>query len=162
MADNDMQVTNYTVNSARDSQLEETRFNILTYTSIALTTVPLLYGVISWWLIKKFRNYRNFVFLSAILANFLVALAIIFLSYLRRYLYTITDTLAYRHFVVIHDLLLFYITTVKIYWLLVICHMFYAKVVKRHTKRRYFKSSLFAWGLPFVSCHIFLVYYMFC
>ena len=154
MADNDTQVHASTSSVDSDNQLIMYRYAIIIYTCTAMTTVTLLYGVISWWLIEKFRNYRNFVFLNATFANFLVVVIVMSCSYVLKNISNISGTLMYQQFYVLNFFLFLYISTVKVYWLIVICHMFYVDIVKvfnGHIKSRHFKSGLFAWGLPFVT-----------
>ncbi|KAJ8714963.1 hypothetical protein PYW08_004944 [Mythimna loreyi] len=102
-----------------------------------LTLAAFTYGLISWCLIKKFRNYKNYTFLCTIFANLLL-LTCGFIASTSNWLYFST---------------LFYFYTVKHYWLLVISHMFYVdfvKVFNGNINRKYLKSSIFSWGVPLI------------
>lgn len=68
MFHNRTSVSNYTVSDDVDLEAPPLGFIII----YALTIAAFIYGVTSWCLIKKFRNYRNFVFLNAILPNLLL------------------------------------------------------------------------------------------
>ena len=54
-----------------DWSLSDTQQLIINYIVLVLTLSTLIYGITSWCILRKFRNYRNFVFLNAILSNFI-------------------------------------------------------------------------------------------
>ena len=158
MADNDTQVQVSTWDDDFKSRVVMSRYSIVIYTSTALTIATFIYGVISWWLIKKFRNYRNFVFLNAIVANLFLVVIVLCFSYIYHKMSHISQSFLYQEYAVLHFFLYLYIGNVKIHWLIVICHMFYVDIVKvfnGQTKNIRLKSCLFAWGLPFVTSHVY-------
>ena len=159
MADNDTRVNASTANGDAERQLMVYRFTIILFTSLALATLTLIYGATSWWVIKKFRNYQNFVFFNIILSNFLFVLIGV-ISYFVFSNRLISQYVALQQFTIVNYFLFLYIGTVKIFWFIVMCHMFCVDIVKVFSgriHRRYFKSVLFAWGLPFIIS----VFYMY-
>ncbi|KAJ8707283.1 hypothetical protein PYW08_011417 [Mythimna loreyi] len=111
---------------------------IVEYIFLAVIVSALIYGVISWCILKKFRNYMNYVCLNLLLAQFLVVLC-------RKYaLVSVTAVI-----------IGIYVILVRGHWLVVVCHMFYidiAKVFDGHMpKRRFLKSFLFGWVVPVLS-----------
>ena len=153
MADN-----NTHVNASTDT-VDAVRQKMMPYillTTLALAILALLYGATSWWVIKKFRNYKNFVFLKAILTIFVTYLIIVLFIYfyVQIYTYGIGNRYYFQGFITLNNILIYYLQTVKMHWLIVISHMFYVdivKVVKRQNQRKYFKSVIFAWILPFIT-----------
>lgn len=130
---------------------------IVEYIVLVLTLAAFLYGVISWCLIKKFRHFRNFVYLEAIGSSLLrlTTVSIVIPGVMQ--VIVIDD----EQIMDIWRYICAYFTTVQNYWLLVICYIFYVDIVKvfrGHVNRKYLKASLFAWGLPFIT---FLLYYIF-
>lgn len=119
------------------------------------TMIAFSYGVISWCLLKKFRHFRNYVIISAITANLL-----------RLGLFEVSMAIAFNGIAVNLTSVRAFLLTVVAYcslifncWLLVLCYIFYmdfVKVFRTEIRRRYLKSSLFAWGLPIV---VSLLYY---
>lgn len=108
---------------------------------LVVTLATLLYGLISWCVLPKFRNYRNYVFFNALLSNFLKIMAYHFSGLLCLQLKT-------RFY------LRRYFSTTNTYWLLVISHMFYIDIVKvfnGNTRRRFLKSSFLGWGVPLIT-----------
>lgn len=115
---------------------------------IVTTLATLIYGVVSWCIVKKFRNYRNFVFLNGILSNFTFYL--LFLVYE----YSINENN------VMAEVFLQYLATSKSHWLVVISHMFYVDIVivfNTQILRKYLKSTLFGWGVSLITTAIFVV-----
>ncbi|KAJ8721674.1 hypothetical protein PYW07_002449 [Mythimna separata] len=118
-------------------------FRIMPYIVLVLTLAALIYGLTSWFILKKFRNYRNFVFLNAILTFFLLSCLFIIakeIEFLR------TSGLFYN--------LPHYLITARNHWLLIISHMFYVDIVKvfnQNVQRRYLKSCMFGWGVPLIT-----------
>ena len=111
------------------------------YVEFAMTLVTFLYGVTSWYLIRKFRSFNNFVYLNVILVN-IMRLSVLSFTTMHSALELTTLT---------HFLFSIYLMTVYNYWLLVLCYIFYVDVVKvfrKDVKRKFLKSSLFAWGVP--------------
>lgn len=126
-----------------------------TYILLAFSTATIIYGVVSWSLIRKFRNINNYVFLSASLAN---AVRLVFVSVTT--LYEKSDIYEPSF----AALFFFYITMVYQYLLLVMCYMFYVHIVKvfhKDVTRKYLKASFFAWGVPILlmiaCCIIFAI-----
>lgn len=114
----------------------------------ALALVAAIYGVISWLVINKFRHLRNYVLLSAIMAN---ALSILFNNLLNLQ----SEELVRPPLVdIIYSGLLLYLKLSYSSWLLVLCYTFYVdfvKVLSFDIRREYYKSNLLAWGLPFIT-----------
>ena len=124
---------------------------------LVLTTATMIYGVISWYLMKQFRNYKNFVFFSTMIANvfgIIVVLNSISLPYsVSKIQYDVLSS-SFGQFLVI------YAVTVRHHWLIVICNMFYvdiAKVYNGHVRKKYLKSSLFVWVAGFITTIITVI-----
>ena len=120
-------------------------YTILHYSLFSMTLVTFIYGVISWCLIKKFRNFNNYVYLSATIVNImrLIVISIIFLN---------CDEIVVKiPYIEVYFYIFMFLSTVYHYWLVVMCYVFYVKLVKVFNgdmKRKYLKSTLFSWGLP--------------
>lgn len=122
------------------------------YIIMAVCVITFTYGVISWSLIRKFRNINNYVFLHATLSN-VVRLTVIAATTLH------TD---YKEVMINYHcatyLFFYYITMVYKNCLVVICYMFYVDIVqvfRKDIKRRYLKVTIFAWLVPLllmISC----------
>lgn len=129
---------------------------------IALTLATLTYGVTSWCILKKFRNYKNFVLLNAILSNFLRNI----LTPIYLHLSSENDhnkSNATTASMLYLEYLAEYFSTAKTHWLLIISHMFYADIVKvfsGNMQRRYLKSSIFGWGVSLITTAIFIYAYV--
>lgn len=130
---------------------------------LVLKLAAFFYGVISWWLIKKFRNFKNYVYLNAVSAN---VFSFIVLSIGFNYIHTLkswtiksdwTQVLCIS--IIFH--LFVYFKTVYNYWLVVICYMFYVDIVKvfnMDVQKKYLKSNLFAWAVPLlISVFVIIV-----
>ena len=113
------------------------------YVYFGITMTSFTYGVTSWFLIKKFRKFNNYVYTSAVFVNIL-----------RLTLMSVTDVICHEVFQSqTHFFLFVYITTVYNYWLLVMCYMFYVDIVKvfhKNVTRKFLKFTIFAWGVPAV------------
>ena len=127
------------------------------YTLFAITLATFIYGVTSWCLIRKFRNFNNYVYLSATIVNIMrLALVSHVLTYCGERLSVVQLVNGY-FFVFIFQ------STVYNYWLVVMCYVYYVKLVKVFNgdiKRKYLKSTVFAWGMPIVViliCRLILV-----
>ncbi|KAH9643945.1 hypothetical protein HF086_016495 [Spodoptera exigua] len=115
------------------------------YSLLAVSLTSFLFGVISWSLIRKFRNINNYVFLNAGFAN-VVRLVIVSTTILHRGLKIFNDDL-------VSVIILSYVTMVYKYCLVVICYMFYIDIVQvfhKDVKRKYMKVALFTWGVPII------------
>ncbi|KAJ8707470.1 hypothetical protein PYW08_010722 [Mythimna loreyi] len=133
----------------------ESAMVIIAWILFTLTLIAAIYGVISWCIIKKFRHFRNYVILSAIVAN-LLRFTVFQLSLA---LFTEKLVMTYPVFTVIPAFLMMFCSLSFHCWLLVLCYIFYVDFVKVFNidiRRRYLKSSLFAWGLPSVTAFIYL------
>lgn len=129
---------------------------IVAWVLFALTLIAFVYGVTSWCLIKKFRHFRNYVILSAITAGLL-----------RLVTFQIGMSLITRDIVLNYPVVPALVASTMTYfslsfncWLLVLCYIFYVdfvKVFRLDIHRRYLKSSLFAWGLSFLSTIIYFI-----
>lgn len=125
-------------------ELSVTQEYIILYIIIILTSATLIYGVSSWCVMKKFRNYRNFVFLNGILSNLLYySILLIFKWTENGFIENVTNYLC------------MYFETAKCHWLVVISHMFYVDIVKvfngYYLQRRFLKSCIFGWGLSLIT-----------
>lgn len=123
--------------------------HIMPWIFVVLSLIASIYGLTSWCLIKKFRHYRNFIFLNLILS--------IFFSHSAHLL----SDIFYENRIV-HDICWFTVLYFMIcfhHWLLVLSYIFYVDFVEVFhidISRRFLKSSIFAWGIPaliiFVYC----------
>ncbi|KAF9823711.1 hypothetical protein SFRURICE_009468, partial [Spodoptera frugiperda] len=107
-----------------------------------------MYGLTSWCLIKKFRHYKNYVFLNIILS-----------ISLQLSVYLLPDILKEnKFFYEIWWLILLYFILSFHHWLLVLSYIFYVdfvKVFNINISRRFLKSSIFAWGMPALIVFVF-------
>ena len=124
---------------------------------LALTTAALIYGLTSWYLITKFRNYMNFVFLCAIVTNIYAIPVVMYYEHLSTLVMQMkSDVLSS----IIGQFLFIYSMAVRHYWLIIICNMFYVDIVKvfdGHIRRRYLKSNIFGWGVSAVTTIITVI-----
>ncbi|KAF9823529.1 hypothetical protein SFRURICE_011382 [Spodoptera frugiperda] len=118
------------------------------YCQFILCISTFIYGLASWYILKKFRTFNNYVYLSAILVNIL-RLSVVSITLIHcdeRYLKgTCMDKYS------LYTLIFF--TTVYNYWLLIMTYMFYVDIVKvfeNNVERKFLKSILFAWGVPII------------
>ncbi|KAJ8707472.1 hypothetical protein PYW08_010724 [Mythimna loreyi] len=130
---------------------------LVEYLVLVLTLAAFIYGVISWCLIKKFRHFRNFVYMNAIVSSLLrlVTVSLIIPGVMQIFEIDDKDILDICRYICT------YFSAVQNYWMLVICYIFYVDIVKvfrGHVNRKYLKCCLFAWGIPFMT---FLLYYVF-
>ena len=156
MNENDTRVNCSIQIEETDNFIEFVGLNMIVNMSLALTVVTLIYGVVSWCVLKKFRYYRNFVILNAILANFLLFVMLMCLRFITQH--CSRANLPYMLFVILTMFLTLYLGSVKLYWLIAISHMFYVDIVKvfyGHIQRRYLKCSLFGWGVPLLTSLIY-------
>lgn len=138
-------------------------FMVFVYVIWALTLAVFIYGVTSWYVIKKFRHFKNYVYLNVIVSSFLRLTA--YVTYilpvitLKRSVFRIVNdekTDIYKVFYYLKT----YFTSVQYYWLLVICFIFYVEIVKVFSgdiRRRYLKSTLLAWGVPLITTLIIII-----
>nr|XP_049705386.1 uncharacterized protein LOC126056456 [Helicoverpa armigera] len=131
--------------------------SLVEYLVLVLTLAAFLYGVTSWCLIAKFRHFRNFVYINAIVSSLLrlVTVSLIIPGLMQIIHFEDQDILNICRYICT------YFSAVQNYWMLVICYIFYVDIVKvfsGHVNRKYLKCYLFAWGIPFVT---FLTYYVF-
>ncbi|KAJ8707468.1 hypothetical protein PYW08_010720 [Mythimna loreyi] len=125
------------------------------------TLLSFIYGVTSWCLIKKFRNIRNYVLLSAISANAIR----LFVFELCMILITPVAILRYPVLRVIPISLVMYTTLAFHCWLLVLSFYFYVDLVKvfhLEVRNRYLKCGLFAWGIPLILSIVYTIAALFC
>lgn len=140
MPDNDTLV--YASTDTDSENIYLTVEKIVFHISLALTIAALAYGVTSWIILKKFRHYRNYVFLNLILQNFFT-----FIFY-----YGASIMVTFMSTLIILGIFL-YLAAAKLFWMIVICHMFYVDIVKvfdGHIRRKYLKSALFGWGASLI------------
>lgn len=132
----------------------ELAMDIISGILFILSFIAFVYGVTSWCLIKKFRHFRNYVILSAITVNTLRIL-----SYLIFRLMITHFLLPVEVFIFIFAAFVYFSLSFHC-WLLVLCYIFYVdfvKVFRLDIHRRYLKSSLFAWGVPFVTTSLYFL-----
>lgn len=150
---NIVMLVNYTSETgAKMTNIEVDWILIITIESIVivLSLTTLVCGLTSWCIIKKFCNYRNYVYLNTILANFLF------------YSTELTFQM-YENVILVPKIifiLFFYLLSVKNHWLLVMCHMFYVDLVKvfgSNIQSRNLKSTVFAWIVSFISINILIL-----
>ncbi|KAF9823553.1 hypothetical protein SFRURICE_011406 [Spodoptera frugiperda] len=130
---------------------------VVEYLVLAMTLTAFIYGVISWCLIEKFRHFRNFVYINAVVSSLLRLLTVSIIIPCVMQVIVIDD----KDILDICRYICTYFSAVQNYWMLVICYIFYVDIVKvfrGHVKRKYLKCCLFAWGIPFLT---FLTYYVF-
>lgn len=153
MSNNESSVRTSSQSEVRELLLARFYINLIV---LALTLATLIYGVTLWCLIRKFRNIKNYVFLNAILANFL--------------LYSMTTILIHisdsargsqnlRLCVQIVSYFVIYFVTGQHHWVIVLCYIFYVDVVKVsdvHIRKWYLNSGLFGWCLPLIPTLIFI------
>lgn len=130
------------------------------YSILSTCLLSFIYGCVSWRLIRKFRNFNNYVYMNAILVN-------IFRLILMSCTVIHCDSKVSNAFRSIHPSFLFaifnFLTAVYNHWLVVMCYMFYVDIVKvfrKDIKRRYLKSFIFSWGVPtivFIICGFILM-----
>ncbi|KAJ8707471.1 hypothetical protein PYW08_010723 [Mythimna loreyi] len=133
---------------------------IVEYLVLVLTLAAFIYGVISWYLIKKFRHFKNFVFINAIASSLLRLLTVSIIIPIVMHFFVIDS----KFMLEVCHYICTYSTTAQNYWLLVICHLFYTDIVKvfgGHINRKYMKSCMFAWGIPFIMLFLYysLIYF---
>ena len=157
MSESDSSEESTPLNGSRDPK--EWFIMISHYFQCTMTLVTFIYGVISWCLIRKFRNFNNYVYLSATLVNIL-RLAVGTLTLIKSG-FSVPKSVENIN---LYFFIFMFLSAVYNYWLVVLCYMFYVDIVKVFDikiKRKYLKSSLFAWGVPLlllvISRSIFLL-----
>lgn len=140
MFDNETSVllNSTTVNSASYRSTSPAQW--ATITVFVLSTFTFFVGVSSWILVKKFRHFKNYLFLTIVFNNidFVV-------EDVRE-----TESVWLQ---IMYGLLFLYFKTTANCWLLRLCYEFYVDLVKVFSgdiKKKYIKSNLFAWGPPFL------------
>lgn len=138
----------------------DTVADTITWVLFALSLSTVVYGMISWCIIKKFRHYRNYVIFNVIFMKML-SLLITQIQHLVQTSYAVlcvgvcSDVLI----LVIAFLCMFSILSCHC-WLLVMCYMFYVDFVKVFNfdfRKKFLKSSLFGWVLPFVTITLYSI-----
>ena len=153
MADNESGDLNSTLNDSDDIMNPFITVEwVLNYIQSGMSFVTFIYGVTSWYLIRKFRSFNNYVYLSAILVNLLrlTVLWILIVLFFR-------NSHFYNKFNHLLGYIFLYLTTVYNYWVVIMCYMFYKDIVKVFDisiKKKYLFSTLFAWGVPLI---VFLI-----
>ena len=141
MADVDTSESNPTVSDSDNIDSSFVLFIIFYQIQLAMTVATFIYGVTSWYLIRKFRNFNNYVYLNTTLVNIC-----------RLIVMSVTEMRLDGAYDSIKNFITFmYFSTVYNYWLLVMCYMFYVDVVKvfdGDIKRKFPRSFLLAWGVP--------------
>lgn len=120
------------------------------------SVITFIYGVVSWCLIKKFRNFRNYVLLGPILAITMCCLAAHVQVFILASKPHLAETII---FTAIYAFLL-YFALVFYCFFIVLCYIFYVDYVKvLHLKinNKYLICSLFVWCFPFVEIFVFFL-----
>lgn len=131
-------------------------FDYVDYTVFTITLIVCLFGVVSWVLIKKIRSLKNYVFLSTMFVTVLNFFAIGFNAF--KYFETLSQSDELFYLITLYECVIIYLRLVVSFWLLVLCCLFYVdivKVFKVDITRRFLKSTLFAWGVPFIITLVF-------
>lgn len=126
---------------------------------LLLSTIIFIIGLTSWIIIRNFRHFKNYVFLSIILCNIMNIVAPILYRLWKKY--KIQNEVV-QHLVAIPYL---YFKLSVNCWLVVLCYVFYVdfvKVLGGDVTRKYLKSNLFAWGIPSLSVvwNVFVMRYI--
>ena len=144
MAGNATTESNSTVSDNDNENTYGLLLKIGNYTQLSMTLATLIYGVTSWCLIKKFRNFNNYVYLNAIIVT-IIRLIVVSITNI----YFIESITKFTHF-----LIFIFFSTVFNYWLLVMSYMFYVDVVKVFNgsfKKKFLTCFLLAWCVPMIG-----------
>lgn len=136
------------------AEIDTTRviFKTFSWIVIVLSLTAFIYGLTSWCLLKKFRHFRHYVLLNVMLANVLRNFIFLFFYWFKVFCRDVVK----RYLMCVNGYIYFslYCNLTFDYWLLVLCYIFYVDFVKVFNidiRRRYLNSSLFGWGIPFVT-----------
>ncbi|PZC81925.1 hypothetical protein B5X24_HaOG211711 [Helicoverpa armigera] len=124
-------------------------YAVTVFVVLVISTITFIYGLVSWKVIRKFRNIKNYVYLSAVLVNIL-RLLVTFVYFI---MLNFNPDFYMEHlpFVLCFLYSFLYLTLAYNHWLLIMCYIFYVDVVKvfqKEIRRKYLKSCLFGWVLP--------------
>ncbi|KAJ8715008.1 hypothetical protein PYW08_004989 [Mythimna loreyi] len=137
-------------------ELSVTQDLIIMIVVIVLTLITFIFGVTSWCIMKKFRTYKNYVFLNAILSNLLYFLCRVWI--LKEYdIYGLDILVTLKYYDKYSYYACEYILTVRFHWLIVISHMFFVDIVKvfsGNIQNKYLKSAIFGWGISLITATI--------
>lgn len=120
-----------------------------------VSSIALIIGLLSWAIIKKFRHFKNFVFLNIIFLNILN----VELTFLYEYMFKEIKLAALK--LALGFSFLFVKVSINC-WLFILCYVFYRDLVKVFSSDiswRYLKSNLFGWGVP-LTVSIWCVFVM--
>ncbi|CAH1643951.1 unnamed protein product [Spodoptera littoralis] len=115
------------------------------YAVVTISSITFIIGVVSWILIKKFRHFRNYIFLSIIFNNIVNLLMTDLIKMIKK-----SDRLEIN---MTGGVLFLYFRMSAYCWLTILCWIFYVDLVKvfnTEVSKKYLKISLFAWGVPIV------------
>lgn len=120
---------------------------VYVYLSVhTISSIALIIGLLSWIFIKKFRHFKNYVFLNIIFLNILNAV----FTWLYENAYVEINCKPLR---IALGFSYLYVKVSVNCWLLILCYVFYRDLVKVFSSdisRRYLKSNLFCWGVPLI------------
>lgn len=139
---------NSSSNYTSEDYLYEIYFDLYEYCNvfdILVSVTILVYGSMSWTLLPRWRNYKNYIFLNVTLAG-------LFKHMLEHLINYYDDN--YSHFIYYYTLYVLFIYAHSL-WMLIMSSMFYSSVVKIFKppkKGRFKKSALVGWGLSFCLC----------
>lgn len=127
-------------------------YAVTVFVGLVISTVTFVYGLISWIVIRKFRNIKNYVYLSAVLVNILRLL----FTFMFMIIIKLDPDFYMEHlsFVICFLYSYLYLSLAYNHWLLIMCYIFYVdvvKVLKKEISRKYLKSCLLGWVLPCIK-----------
>ena len=157
MADLDISIETLPVDES-DDYPTEVAYIVGHYIQCIMTLITFVYGVTSWYLFRKFRTFNNYVYLSIIIVN-VFRLIVGTVTLFRTGLF-IAKLVQYIN---LYFFVFMFLSAVHNYWLVVMCYMYYVDIVtifKNEIKRKYLKSFLFAWGIPFILLIICVLTYV--
>ena len=144
--------------SAYDDGKKKTLIVVTSSIILVLSLAAFFYGLISWCLLKKFRNVRNFVLVHLMLTSGFRYCPFLFSDLYCLYFYHNSPTLpCLETFTFIY---VFWGLAFNC-WLLVLSYIFYVdfvKVFNLNIRRRYLKSGMFGWGVPSTTVFLYVLF----
>lgn len=141
----------HTTNASLSNYLPDLGY--LDFVVIVLTVISFLIGAVSWRLIRKFRHIKNFVFLNALLSSILNDASVILYTMYTLYYPNFFAYSTYLWLKLIYQITAAFFGTATHCWLMVLGWILYVDIVKvfgGDVNRKFLKTSLFAWGTPFI------------
>lgn len=133
-------INNSTQENEDAEQLAETVLIYFYFCAILVSIATIVFGVITWTVIPKWRQFRHYVFLCLILTN---------IPDLLLYL-TLDMSPIMEEFIIVYSRITF------THWLMIITVMFYIEFVQvfrslKTLKHVYLHANVFGWLVPFVT-----------